>query len=106
MIVDMEAGSIISDDLNQFETEEFMRLLKPDIFFTGIKDKYAVQKGGVLCRQLHSYDYSGPYSGFAGAAKFGYDLVMSLYTPAWGMIHAPWKNRATIQASMAAGGEK
>lgn len=105
MIVDMEAGAMLTDDLNQFETEELMRLLKPDIFFTGIKDKYAVQKGGTLCRQLHSYDYSGPYSCFKGAANFGHDMVMSLYTPAWGMLHAPWKNRATIQAHMAAGGE-
>lgn len=103
MIVDMDAGAILDDDLNQYETEEFIRLLKPDIFFTGIKDKYAIQKGGTLCRQLHSYDYSGPYSCFKGAAQFGHDTVMSLYTPAWGMIHAPWKNRAAIQAHIAGG---
>jgi len=105
MIVDMDAGAVLDDDLNQYETEELMRLLKPDIFFTGIKDKYAVQKGGTLCRQLHSYDYSGPYSCFHGAANFGRDMVMSLYTPAWGMIHAPWKNRASIKAKVAAGGD-
>lgn len=100
MIVDMEPGAVVNDDLNQYETEEFLRLLKPDVFFSGIKDKYAVQKGGTICRQLHSYDYSGPYSGFKGAALFGHDLVMSLYTPVWGMIVPPWKNRATVKAQV------
>lgn len=98
MMIDMDPGAVVDDDLNQYEAEEFMRLLKPDVFFTGIKDKYAIQKGGTLCRQLHSYDYSGPYSGFQGAALFGHDLVMSLYTPVWGMLEPPWKNRATVKA--------
>ncbi|MDD2213675.1 MAG: nitrogenase component 1, partial [Oscillospiraceae bacterium] len=105
MIVDMEAGALVDDDMNQYETEELMRLVKPDIFFTGIKDKYVVQKGGTLCRQLHSYDYSGPYSCFQGAANFARDLVASLYTPVWGMIRVPWKSRPAILAHTAVGGE-
>ncbi len=103
MMAEMEPGSVIDDDLNHFETEEFIRLLKPDVFFTGIKDKYAIQKAGTLCRQLHSYEYSGPYSCFKGAAIFGRDLVMSMYTPARGMVVPPWKNQATIQATVGGG---
>jgi len=30
----------------------------------GIKEKYIIQKSGVPMKQLHSYDYSGPYAGF------------------------------------------
>jgi nitrogenase molybdenum-iron protein alpha chain len=103
MMHGMAEGTLVVDDLNHYETEAFTRILKPDIFFTGVKDKYAIQKSGTLSRQLHSYDYSGPYAGFKGAMKFGHDVVMGLYTPSWGMITPPWKNRATIEARV--GGE-
>lgn len=100
---DMNKGSIVVDDLNQFETEEYIKLLKPDIFFTGIKDKFSIQKGGVLSRQLHSYDYSGPYAAFRGAVNFGRDVTMGLYTPAWSYTVAPWKKEAILEGTF--GGE-
>ncbi|MDR2444296.1 MAG: nitrogenase component I subunit alpha [Deltaproteobacteria bacterium] len=90
MIKDMENGAFVVDDLNHYETIEFIRFLKPDVFFSGIKDKFVIQKAGVLSRQLHSYDYSGPYSGFNGAVIFGRDLLMGLKAPAWRMITPPW----------------
>lgn len=96
MIRDMDDGAVIVDDLNHFETEEFLKLLKPDIFFSGIKDKYVAQKGGTLSRQLHSYDYSGPYAGFKGAVNFGRDITMGIYTPAWGLVSPPWKKIPTL----------
>jgi nitrogenase molybdenum-iron protein alpha chain len=91
MIRDMPDGSYVVDDLNHFETEKFAALIRPDIFFSGIKDKYVLQKSGILSRQLHSYDYSGPYAGFKGAVIFGRDLLMSLCAPAWGMVIPPWR---------------
>lgn len=105
MIRHMENGSIVVDDLNQFETDEFLKLLKPDIFFSGVKDKYSLQKTGVLSRQLHSYDYSGPYAGFKGAINFARDITMGLYTPAWGFVTPPWKNRSMLKASLVGGEE-
>jgi nitrogenase molybdenum-iron protein alpha chain len=86
----MPDGTFVVDDLNHFETEEFIKILKPDIFFSGIKDKYVIQKGGVLSRQLHSYDYSGPYSGFRGAVIFARDISMGLFAPAWKLVSPPW----------------
>ncbi|HWQ80233.1 MAG TPA: nitrogenase molybdenum-iron protein alpha chain [Anaerovoracaceae bacterium] len=110
LIQEMKTGSIVVDDLNHFETEEFLRLLKPDIFMSGIKDKYILQKSNVLSRQLHSYDYSGPYSGFNGAINFARDIAMGLYTPIWKFVVPPWKAQSTLQASVAeatdTGGEK
>lgn len=44
MMRDMKKGSIVVDDLNEFETEEFIKKLKLDMFFSGIKDKYIIQK--------------------------------------------------------------
>ncbi|SFR58333.1 nitrogenase component I subunit alpha [Anaeromicropila populeti] len=100
MFKGMDEGAIICDDLNHFETEEFMKILKPDIFFSGIKDKFVAQKSGMLSRQLHSYDYSGPYAGFRGAVNFGRDLVMGLYTPAWSYVKAPWKDTPCIEGTL------
>jgi nitrogenase molybdenum-iron protein alpha chain len=101
---EMEDGTYIVDDLNHFETEEFLQLLKPDIFFSGIKDKYVAQKGGVLSKQLHSYDYSGPYAGFRGAVNFARDITMGIYTPAWSFVKAPWKTTPILEGTM--GGEE
>ena len=104
MIHEMKTGSVVVDDLNHFETEEFIRILKPDIFFSGIKDKYVLQKSGLVSRQLHSYDYSGPYSCFSGAVNFARDIAMGLYAPAWRYVTPPWKNQSTLEA-MLTGGE-
>jgi nitrogenase molybdenum-iron protein alpha chain len=104
IIRDMKTGDFIVDDLNHYETEEFLRLLKPDIFLSGIKDKYVLQKAGVLSRQLHSYDYSGPYAGFQGAVNFARDLVMGLYAPAWRLVTPPWKDEPMLEASVGEGG--
>lgn len=103
MIKEMENGAIIVDDMNHLETEEFLKLLKPDVFFSGIKDKYVAQKGGTLSRQLHSYDYSGPYAGFTGAVNFARDVTMGIYTPAWGYVKAPWKTEPTLEGQVAGG---
>ena len=103
MIHDMKTGSIIVDDLNQFETDEFIRLLKPDLFFSGIKDKYSIQKTNTVSKQLHSYDYSGPYSGFNGAMNFARDITMGLYTPVWQFVMPPWKTKSTLTATLAGG---
>ena len=32
--------------INHYESEELIKRLKPDMFFSGIKDKYVVQKWG------------------------------------------------------------
>lgn len=98
--VDMQDGSIIVDDLNHFETEEFIKLLKPDIFASGIKDKYVVQKMGIPAKQLHSYDYSGPYAGFNGAIKFAEDVANSFATPTWNFITPPWKNQPLLEGTV------
>jgi nitrogenase molybdenum-iron protein alpha chain len=100
MIREMEKGTIIVDDLNHYETEEMLKVLKPDIFFSGIKDKYIAQKAGTLSRQLHSYDYSGPYAGFNGAINFGRDVTMGITTPAWGLVKAPWKTQPILKGQL------
>jgi nitrogenase molybdenum-iron protein alpha chain len=96
MIRDMKDGHVVIDDFNHFETEQIIKLMKPDIFFSGIKDKYIIQKGGTPSRQMHSYDYAGPYAGFLGAVNFARDITMAIYTNAWAFVTPPWKNQSTL----------
>ncbi|SDD55793.1 nitrogenase molybdenum-iron protein alpha chain [Sporomusa acidovorans] len=100
MNVTMKDGSIIVDDLNHFETEEFIKLLKPDIFASGIKDKYVIQKMGIPAKQLHSYDYSGPYAGFNGAVNFARDVSMGFASPTWNFIVPPWKDEPLLTGTV------
>lgn len=101
---DMNEGSIIIDDLNHYETEVFIKLLKPDIFASGIKDKYVIQKMGIPAKQLHSYDYSGPYAGFRGAVNFGRDVSMGFASPTWNFIVPPWKDQPLLDGKLNEGG--
>lgn len=102
MISEMKEGSVVVDDLNHFETEELLKLLKPDIFCSGIKDKYIAHKAGIFSKQLHSYDYSGPYAGFKGAVNFARDISMGITTPSWKMVVPPWKTRPILEGGFAA----
>ena len=105
MFKDMKDGHVVIDDYNHFETEMVIKLLKPDIFLSGIKDKYIIQKGGTTSRQIHSYDYSGPYAGFKGAINFAKDCTMSIYTNAWALVTPPWKTTPILQGTLT-GGDK
>lgn len=101
MIREMPNNSIVVDDLNHYETEEFLKLLKPDIFCSGIKDKYVAHKAGIFSKQLHSYDYSGPYAGFRGAVNFVRDIAMGLTTPSWKYVNPPWKTDPMLEGTLA-----
>ncbi len=91
LIKEMKDGTLVIDDLNHVETEEIISILKPEFFGSGVKDKYMIQKMGVYSKQMHSYDYAGPYAGYKGAANFARDVAAGILTPAWSYIKAPWK---------------
>lgn len=102
MMADMKNGALVIDDINHHESEYLIKTLKPDVFCAGIKEKYAVQKMGVPCKQLHSYDYGGPYAGFSGAVNFYNDIDRMVNTRVWGMIKAPWDQADEATAELAA----
>ncbi len=97
--VDMDKGTIIVDDLNQYEAEKLVELMKPDIFCAGIKEKYSIQKLGVPMKQLHSYDSGGPYAGFQGAVNFYKEIDRLVNSRVWGYMKAPWQKNARLTAS-------
>ncbi|MFZ1413032.1 MAG: nitrogenase molybdenum-iron protein alpha chain [Defluviicoccus sp.] len=84
-------GTLIYDDITAYEMEHFIQRIRPDLVGSGIKEKYSTQKMGVPFRQLHSWDYSGPYHGYDGFAVFARDMDMAINNPAWGLFKAPWK---------------
>lgn len=88
----MKDGQVVIDDFNHHEIEGLIRVLKPDLFFSGVRDKYVIHKMGIPAKQLHSYDYSGPYAGFTGAIIFAREVVNAMTTPAWKLIDAPWED--------------
>jgi nitrogenase molybdenum-iron protein alpha chain len=92
MMPEMENDTLIIDDISEHETQKLIELYKPDIFCAGIKEKYGIQKMGIPCKQLHSYDYGGPYAGFTGAVNFYKDIDRMINSNVWKYIKSPWQD--------------
>ena len=83
-------GTLIFDDVTAYEMEKFIERIRPDLVGSGIKEKYPIQKMGVPFRQVHSWDYSGPYHAYDGFAIFAKDMDLAINNPVWGKFKAPW----------------
>ena len=93
MMAEMKAGTLVVDDISHHETERLIELYKPDVFCAGIKEKFCIQKMGIPSKQLHSYDYGGPYAGFRGAINFYRDIDQMVNTRVWSFIKPPWEKK-------------
>jgi nitrogenase molybdenum-iron protein alpha chain len=102
MMPEMDDEQLVIDDLSHHETERLLEIYKPDIFCAGIKEKYAVQKMGIPCKQLHSYDYGGPYAGFKGAINFFNDIDRMVNMKIWSYVNPPWQAQVEQRAEVAA----
>jgi nitrogenase molybdenum-iron protein alpha chain len=96
---DMEEGTLVIDDLNQYEAEKLVELMKPDIFCAGIKEKFSIQKLGVPMKQLHSYDSGGPYAGFQGAINFYKEIDRLVSSKVWSYMKAPWQENPQLSGT-------
>jgi nitrogenase molybdenum-iron protein alpha chain len=101
-IKEMGDGTLIYDDATAHELDEFAKAMKPDLIGSGIKEKYGFQKMGIPFRQMHSWDYSGPYHGYDGFAIFARDMDMTVNNPCWSKMQAPWKQAVAEEAQLAA----
>lgn len=90
-VPEMKDSTLLYDDVTGYEFEEFVKAIKPDLIGSGIKEKYIFQKMGIPFRQMHSWDYSGPYHGYDGFAIFARDMDMTLNNPCWKSLTPPWK---------------
>ncbi len=100
MMADMNSNALVVDDISHWETEKLIEYYKPAIFCAGIKEKYAIQKMGVPLKQLHSYDYGGPYAGFEGAINFYREMERMVGTKIWDLIKAPWQGEPELIGTM------
>ncbi|CAA9890082.1 Nitrogenase molybdenum-iron protein alpha chain [Candidatus Methylobacter favarea] len=101
-IKEMGNATLLYDDVTGYEFEEFVKKLQPDLIGSGVKEKYIFQKMGFPFRQMHSWDYSGPYHGYDGFAIFARDMDMTLNNPCWKQIKAPWKTEESTNTEVAA----
>ncbi|HCE68328.1 MAG: nitrogenase molybdenum-iron protein alpha chain [Geobacteraceae bacterium GWC2_55_20] len=87
---EMPDATVVYDDPSEYEFEKFADALKPDLVGSGIKEKYVFQKMGIPFRQMHSWDYSGPYHGYKGFEVFARDVDMAINSPTWNLVKAPY----------------
>jgi nitrogenase molybdenum-iron protein alpha chain len=86
----MPDATVIYDDASELELEQFVHELKPDLVASGIKEKYVFQKMGLPFRQMHSWDYSGPYHGYQGFPVFARDIDLAINSPTWKLVKSPF----------------
>ena len=101
MMPEMPGGTLVVDDISHYETERLIEMYRPAVFCAGIKEKFAVQKMGVPSKQLHSYDYGGPYAAFRGAVNFYREIDRLVNTRIWSWIAPPWEKerRPALEAA-------
>ncbi len=99
MMKEMSDESLVIDDINHYETELLIERLRPDIFCAGIKEKFVVEKTGTPCLQLHSYDYGGPFAGFAGAVEFYRTVERMVNSAIPSLVTPPWLGAAALPAA-------
>jgi nitrogenase molybdenum-iron protein alpha chain len=87
---ELAKGALIYDDVSEFELDKFVEEFKPDLVGSGIKEKYVFQKAGIPFRQMHSWDYSGPYHGYEGFKIFARDIDMAINSPTWSLVKSPF----------------
>ena len=79
-------GLFVVDNPNEFEIEECLEKFKPDLFLTGLKEKYLCRKLGVPTVNSHSYE-KGPYACFRGMVNFARDIYQGVYAPVWKFVN-------------------
>jgi len=100
MMSEMKTNALVIDDISHHEIEKLVELRHPDIICSGIKDKFVIEKMGVPCKQLHSYDYGGPYTAFVGAANFYLEIDRMLHTKIWKYVVPTWMKDPQLQATL------
>ncbi|RRJ96993.1 nitrogenase molybdenum-iron protein alpha chain [Opitutaceae bacterium TAV4] len=98
MMKEMAKHTLVIDDISHHEIEKLIEIYKPDVIGSGIKEKFIIEKLGVPCKQLHSYDYGGPYAAFTGAANFYKEIDRMVNTKVWKLVTAPWKTNPAVPA--------
>lgn len=98
----VKEGTLIYDDVTGYELEKFIREDSPRSRRLRHQRKILGAKMGIPFRQMHSWDYSGPYHGYDGFAIFARDMDLAVNNPVWDLYDAPWQKVTMPAASGAA----
>ena len=98
MMRQMDKEALVIDDISHHELDKLIELYKPDVVCCGIKEKFVVEKMGLPCKQLHSYDYGGPYAAFAGAVNFYREIDRMVNSQVWKHVMPPWEKNPQVSA--------
>ncbi len=85
LVAKVKEGTLIIDNPNAPELVEIIAEYKPDLFVSGLKEKYFSYKQGVPFVNGHSYE-EGPYAAFSGFVNFARDIDIAVNHPIWKMI--------------------
>ena len=99
MMKEMKDQTLVIDDMNHYEMEKLIEAYHPDLICAGIKEKYVLQKQGIPLKQLHSYDYMGPFAGFDGAINFYKEIDRLVHSSVFKLTKAPWEESPELSAS-------
>lgn len=75
-------GTVVLDDANPTELENFMLEQGADLLVGGVKERPLAYKLGVAFID-HNHDRKHPLSGFAGAANFAREVHDTVCSPVW-----------------------
>ena len=78
-------GALVIDNPNSVELKEILVKYKPDLFISGLKEKFLAYKLGVPFVNGHAYE-NGPYAVYSGFVNFARDMDMTINHPAWKLI--------------------
>ncbi len=75
-----EEGALAIDDPNELEGLEAMKMLQPDIIFTGKRPGEVAKKIRVPYLNAHAY-HNGPWKGWEGWVRFARDIYNAIFSP-------------------------
>lgn len=84
-------GTIILDDSNPFELEQFIKQKKADILVGGVKERPLAYKLGVAFLD-HNHERKHPLGGFVGALNFAQEADRSMNSPVWRIVKKEGSN--------------
>ncbi|MTI59875.1 MAG: nitrogenase iron-molybdenum cofactor biosynthesis protein NifE [Firmicutes bacterium] len=80
-------GTVILDDANPSELENFMKERGADILVGGVKDRALAYKMGIAFCD-HNHERKHPLSGFEGVINFAKELDMTINSPVWQLLRS------------------
>ncbi len=81
----VDEGTVILDDSNPTELENFMKEKGADILVGGVKERPLAYKLGVAFCD-HNHERKHPLNGFEGAINFAKEVHSSINSPVWEII--------------------